>query len=333
MAAQDTPPPPKQPQPTVKKEGTKTSQPLPSPKTPAGVTHPDQSTVPDQTQPDNPAPARAQAQSIPIVPPHFSDPLQPLWYGLIAISSFSILALAFTAWRLKTSLAPGPQLDSLADQVYAIKNQASRARSRYEELAARASRPPAPAPQDARVREQPPPMKEAQLPPMREPPEAKPPRTLGSQARVIVRSGAPKPNASPSAAAPRPVLPKDELVEAYHVARTSPDRAARDQFDSRYPYVRISCTNHEEWQFHKNITLRFEKEDFGWYLMVARGGKCYALPWFTQDLASERESFKGVFQYPETAVGANLRVTRAALLQSQGDSWILAAPGEVQADA
>jgi CxxC-x17-CxxC domain-containing protein len=130
-----------------------------------------------------------------------------------------------------------------------------------------------------------------------------------------------------------PAQSPDELLEAYHVARTSSDRNARDQFDSRYPYVRVAWINHEEWQFRKNIVLRFQVSDFGWYLMVSRGGGgYYALPWFTQNLAHERESFTGVFQYPEGTGDTRLRLVRPALLQSEGEGWVLTAPGEVQAD-
>jgi hypothetical protein len=129
-----------------------------------------------------------------------------------------------------------------------------------------------------------------------------------------------------------PASSPDQLVEAYHVARTSPDRNARDDFESRYPYVRISCINHDEWQFHKNTALRFQASDFGWYLVVSRGGKYQAFPWFTQDLAHERESFIGVFQYPEGTADTNLRLVRPAFLHSEGDGWVLTSPGEVQAD-
>ena len=270
----------------------------------------------------NPEPPKGQPVSI--VLPHTSDPLQGLWYAIMGISGLSFLALGYAAWRLKAvGPPPAPNLEPLLSQLSTIRQQASLARSRYDDLARRASQPaprPDPAPPSPQVGKEP---YESKPPAIRLTPQ---PLLPISPARTAPRAGGSNLDWSPR------IRPRDELVEAYHLARTSADRIARDQFDNRYPYVRISCINHDEWQFHKNITLRFQASDFGWYLMVSRGGNHQAFPWFTQDLAHERESFKGVFEYPEGSGDAKLRLVRPALLQSQGDGWILTSPGEVQAD-
>jgi hypothetical protein len=263
-----------------------------------------------------------------ITRPQTSDPLAPIWYGVIGLSVLSIAALAFIGWRLKASTDTAPShLDSLRDQIRATSNAASRAKLRYDELVSRASRPTPSLAPPARIDPQP-------QPRTREIEDDRPTiRTSGP--RINLRPGRTPdlpPTRTPAPAEkPAPAIDAD-LVHAYTLARSSSERGARDRFDSQFPYIRISCTNHEDWQYHKNVTLRFEREDFGWYLMVNRGGNCFALPWFTQDLASERESFQGVFDYPE-GIGTKLRIGRAAVLQPQGDSWTLVSPGEVRSDA
>ncbi len=329
----------------------------------------------DDTTQEDTTPVEAKEQPFAIEQPHSADSLQGLWFCIMGISSLSMVALGFTAWRLRAAgQTPAPSFESLVEQVNAARQQASRARSRYDDLASRASRPAAPRtdpapsssplpaylrepqeprpqtpytrePQESRPsytrepqepRPQPSYTKEAPAASVREPFEQKPPVRLGAPIKIPFRGSGSNPDSPPavlpSARSTPPAQAPDELVEAYHVARTSPDRNARDQFDSRYPYVRISCINHDEWQFHKNITLRFQASDFGWYLMVSRGGKNHAFPWFTQDLAHERESFKGVFQYPEGTGDTKLRLVRPAQLQPEGEGWVLTAPGEVQAD-
>jgi hypothetical protein len=278
---------------------------------------------PGQINPESPP----KEQTIPIVPPSTSDPHQGLWYAILGISSLSILALGFTTWKLKAVQPPAPNLEPLVEQVNAARKQASEARSRYDELASRVSRPVAAPPRRDLVPQSP------QPPAMKEPQDARWEAVREPLRGVQLSPPVAPSHGSGSGVAPRPpARPRDELVDAYHLARTSSDRTARDQFENRYPYVRISCINHDEWQFHKSITLRFQKEDYGWYLMVSHGGSYQAFPWFTQDLAHERESFNGVFDYPVGSGDAKLRLVRPALLQSQGDGWILASLGEVQAD-
>jgi hypothetical protein len=344
LAAQDLPNPPKQtpaipnPKPPTKQSTSPPKKLAPDAQVDSGANSP------DQQQDLTPVP-QARDQLFPVDQPHFSDPLQYLWYGIMGISGLSILALGYTAWRLKFSGAPPTvDLDTLEEQVNSVRNQAVRAKARYEELATRSSRQSAPQPPQFQAPPFVPPREPQEQRPQppyirdpygREPEEARPPR-FGPPPKVVLRSGAPRADSPPDISppvAPRQAAPppRDDLVDTYHQART--DRGARDQFDNRYQYVRISCTNHEEWQYHKNTTLRFEGSDYGWYLMVNRGGKALAFPWFTQDLDIERESFKGVFQYPEGGGDAKLRVVRPAVLQSQGDAWILTEPGEVRADA
>jgi hypothetical protein len=122
-------------------------------------------------------------------------------------------------------------------------------------------------------------------------------------------------------------------VDAYLLARSG-DFKAQDEFEARYACVRASCANIEELRFHKNPTLRFVKDDFGWFLVATRGASSHlALPWFTSNLAVDRQSFRGVFHYPEAAADVKLRVARPAALQAQGDGWVLTEPGEVRVDA
>ena len=285
---------------------------------------------PPADQPIN-SPAPPKEQTFPITPPRFSDPLEFLWYGIAGLSGISFLALAFTAWKLKRATEPDSSaLTALGERVQALGNQAMQARKRYDELSKRAA---SPVPAPAAVLEPVKPITHRSQPEPQEPPRLPDPEP--EQPRV--RSGpGPRINKLPRAGPPPaelPAIPRDDLVDAYQMARSRTDGSARDRFDSQFPYIRISCTNIEDWQFHKNVTLTFEKQDFGWYLMVNRGGKCLALPWFTHDLASERESFKGVFNYPEWTGEARLRIVKPAVLQPQGDGWILATPGEVRADA
>lgn len=260
------------------------------------------------------------------------DSLEFLWYFVLAFSVISILFLGYAYRRLAARRALTASLDPLASQVEAAVKQATAARSwykdlgsRYEELAKRGPRAPP----------SPPPTPPAYSQTTRQ--TIKPTEPDISLVRPPALSYAPtspvKPALPSSSGSSQFSRIRDEVVEAYHRARTSVGSSARDEFERLYPFERASCINHEDWRFDKNVVLRFQRDPFGWFLVVRRGTEHQAFPWFTQDLSKERESFGGVFQYPEAGGAAPLRVASPATLKSQGDDWIQTAPGSLQVDA
>jgi hypothetical protein len=159
-------------------------------------------------------------------------------------------------------------------------------------------------------------------------PQAAPPYPSPvANAQPFIRAASDNPDLVP------PIPTTDPLVDAYHRARTSSNPSARDEFESTYPCERASCTNHEERRLDKSVTFRFKRDGAGWFLLVRRGDDFHAFPWFKLDLASERESFEGVFKYPPVAENAVLRVASAAILKAQGDDWIQTSPGSLAVDA
>ena len=280
--------------------------------TDAGVSHPAATPV-------------EQSISLPGLP--VNDPPRIFWYSVLGFCALSTLMLAFAAFKLTRSQAAAPAvLDLLRPQVNAAAQQATTALSRYNDLATRyvdlakrisnqSAQPPATAQPNYG---QPPPQYA-----MDPAPAAYPAAGVVPAIRSI--SGQPGSSASNRGS--------DDIVEAYRQARTSPDPSARDQFESMYPFEQASWINHEEWRFNKSLAPRFQRDPYGWFLVVRRGGDFQALPWFKGDLSRERASFEGVFEYPEGSVAGVLRVARAATLRSQGDDWTQVSPGSFKVDA
>lgn len=275
-------------------------------------------------------------------PPPTGDSGSSLSYLVLVFCMMSIAVLGFAATKLTARRWLDGNFEPLSHQVNAAVKQATSARSRYVDLSSRLAetgkrRPPTPPPLP------PPPPPPTRLTPSypqqpttesARPPQPGPPATRRApQPEVSTPQAKP---AFPTAVSSDPVQPVrkgDEVVEAYNRVRSSVSSAsARDDFERLYPFERATCTNHEDWRIDKTAVLRFQRDSFGWFLVLRRGGEYQAFPWFSYDLAQERESFAGVFQYPEASGTAALRVATPATLKCQGDDWMQTASGSLEVD-
>ena len=255
-----------------------------------------------------------------------NDPPHIFWYSVLGFCALSTLMLVFAAFKLTRSQPAAPAvLDLLPRQVDAAAQQATAARSRYNDLATRY--------EDLakRIGSQP-----AQPPATVQPNYGQPSSqyAMDPVPAVFPTAGvAPAIRSSGQPGSSAFNRGSDDIVEAYRQARTSPDPSARDQFESMYPFEQASWINHEEWRFNKSLAPRFQRDPYGWFLVVRRGGDFQAFPWFKGDLSRERASFEGVFDYPEGSADGVLRVARPAILRSQGDDWTQVSPGSFTVDA
>ena len=220
----------------------------------------------DKEPPSGGEQPRPVTQSFIILRPSMSVPPAFLWCCIIG-SCLSTVALFLSIWRLNAAGASRTTpLDALQNKVNGLGRQVSSARSQYDDLAKRVNRPPTP------LRTPPPPRP---TPPSQyfQPSSESPlegrlhagglaPQEREEPARPTFALGGSNPELK------QPTSLRDTILEDYYRARSSPG-AARDQFEAKYSYLRITCTNHEEWRLNKGITLRFQKDDYGWYLLVS----------------------------------------------------------------
>jgi peptidoglycan hydrolase-like protein with peptidoglycan-binding domain len=149
----------------------------------------------------------------------------------------------------------------------------------------------------------------------------------------------PKPTAQPvmpefEAPQPTPLSPLAQIARAYDLVRTaspSDSDQEREQFKARYFCKRISCTNLEERKRRPDAELRFEAENRGEFVLALHDGQILGFPWFSDDLAADREQLKEIFEYP-AGKSAPLGVSRPAVLEPRGEGWVLREPGKLRGD-
>jgi hypothetical protein len=248
--------------------------------------------------------AHAQ-QSFTLLQLDVDDPFAAFWYAIAAAAIVSTIVLLWVAFRLRRVAASGGGLEELEP-----------AFSELQELA-RKSGGRAASPPDTPIR------KKAAL-------RIPVPAAMAPVQFAVPASPSGDTPAAPPAPSTPPPAPADEVLDAYLRARASADPFDREAFQQRYQAVTLTCWNHEAWRRDTSITLQFREQEYGWYLRVAHRGAVKAFPAFKRDLADERETYEGVFEY--AAGSGPFRLVAPATLRSEGDGYVIEAAGRVEPD-
>lgn len=251
-----------------------------------------------------------------LAPIEAPTPLRALWYGIIGFTSLASLLMLYTNWRLWRMKPKSPSpFSAISAAPEGIRKMAASARDAYKKQG-----------DSLRARDK-------DTSPLKSP--AHPSQSWRPGTELDSRLPTQKESApEPPALIPFNPLPStqgDEMMVAYHQARSSLNPVDRKNFEERYQTTLMTCWNQEAWRRDKTTTLRFRPDDYGWYLVLVRGGATIAFPGFKKDLAGERQSFEGVFQYPEGGE-TTLVVARAAGLKQEGEEYTLATPGRIDPD-